>query len=140
MTDVEFGIVPVPKFDTEQEWISSNYGCTLSAIPVNTPDTDRSAIILEALNAESYRSVTPVYYESVLKGKLARDNDSEDMLDMIFGNLRFDFGFIHNNHLSAIPSGFTSGTDENLASRYASSVETLKGRLEELQDAYNKMK
>lgn len=140
MTDVEFGIVPVPKFDTEQEWISSNYGCTLSAIPVNTPDTDRSAIILEALNAESYRSVTPVYYESVLKGKLARDNDSENMLDMIFGNLRFDFGFIHNNHLSAIPGGFTSGTDENLASRYASSVETLKGRLEELQDAYNEMK
>lgn len=139
MTDVEFGIVPVPKFDTEQEWISSNYGCTLSAIPVNAPDVNRSAIILEALNAESYRNVTPVYYESVLKGKLARDNDSEEMLDMIFGNLRFDFGFIHSNHLSGIPDGFTSGTDTNIASRYASRLETLKGRLEELLNAYDEM-
>lgn len=140
MTDDEFGIVPVPKFDTEQEWISSNYGCTLSAIPVNTPDVDRSAIILEALNAESYRSVTPVYYESVLKGKLARDNDSEEMLDMIFGNLQFDFGFIHSNHLSGIPADFTAGTDTDMASKYASKLETLKGKLEELQKAYDEMK
>ncbi|MCI6841010.1 MAG: hypothetical protein MR889_02640 [Clostridiales bacterium] len=140
MTDVEFGIVPVPKFDTEQVWISSNYGCTLAAIPVNTPDVDRSAIILEALNAESYRSVTPVYYESVLKGKLARDNDSEEMLDMIFGNLQFDFGFIHSNHLSGIPADFTAGTDTDMASKYASKLETLKGKLEELQKAYDEMK
>ena len=139
MTDVEFGIVPVPKYDTTQEWISSNYGCTLSAIPVNTPDAERSAIILEALNAESYKQVTPVYYESVLKGKLARDNDSEKMLDMIFGNLRFDFGFIHNQNLSGIPGGFTSGKNENIASFYASQEENLKARLGELQEKYDEM-
>ena len=138
-TEIDFGIIPTPKYDTKDEWISSNYGCTLSAIPVNAPDVERAAIILEALNAESYKQVTPVYYENVLKGKLARDNDSEEMLDMIFGNLRFNFGFIHSNHLEGI-SGFYSGKTENLASYYAANIEAVKSSLEKLQEAYDEMK
>ena len=58
---------------------------------------------------------------------------------MIFGNLRFDFGFIHNNHLEGI-GGFNSGTTENLASYYAANIEAVKSSLEKLQKTYDEMK
>ena len=136
-SDVNFGIVPVPKYDEEQEWISYNYGCTLSCIPVNTPDAERSAIILEALNAESARKVVPEYYNRVLQGKLARDDESLGMLDMIFDKLSFTFDFINDGQLGHIPLKIAEAEVENVTAYFDSNKSALEGHLEKLVEAYN---
>lgn len=138
-SDVNFGIVPVPKYDEEQEWISYNYGCTISCIPVNTPDAERSAIILEALNAESARKVVPEYYDRVLQGKLARDDESLGMLDMVFDNVRFTFDFINCGQLGWIPDSFIRATSENVTALFDSNKSALEGHLEKLLEAYDAM-
>ena len=138
-SDVNFGIVPVPKYDEEQEWIAYNYGCTISCIPVNTPDAERSAIILEALNAESARKVVPEYYDRVLQGKLARDDESLGMLDMVFDNVRFTFDFINCGQLGWIPDSFIRATSENVTALFDSNKSALEGHLEKLLEAYDAM-
>ena len=138
-SDVNFGIVPVPKYDQEQEWISYNYGCTLSCIPINTPDAERSAIILEALNAESARKVVPEYYNRVLQGKLARDDESLEMLDMVFDKLSFTFDFLNAGQLGDIPDKFIRATSENVTTLFDSNKSALEGHLDKLVEAYEAM-
>jgi ABC-type glycerol-3-phosphate transport system substrate-binding protein len=89
----EFGILPVPKYDEDQE----NYMTTMSvynngsiSIPITNADLERTGIILEALAAESSYTLMPAYYEITLKTKLSRDNESADMLDILFAHRRID--------------------------------------------------
>ena len=92
--DSDFGILPNPKFDEAQEsYHSYVQNPQVMAVPTTTADLERTGILLEALCAESRRVVVPAYYESMLKTKIARDNDSQTMLDIMFGNRRYDLGF-----------------------------------------------
>ena len=138
-SDIDFGIVPVPTLNAGEEYITHNYGCTLSAIPVNSPDIERSSIILEALNIESYRLIIPSYYDTVLQGKLARDDESKDMLDLIFENIEFDFGFVHSASLNNIEGVMFEGKSENMTSVYSSQEEAFKTKLDELLMTYSSL-
>lgn len=87
----DFGILPVPKYEESQEnYVNTVSGWIASALSMTTTlsgeDLDRTAIIAEALTAESMHTLTPAYYEVQLKTKLARDEESSKMLDIIFAN------------------------------------------------------
>lgn len=97
--DFDFGIIPLPKYDTQQkEYISNIYGLGLNIICVPSTNTDmeNTGLLMEALSYEGKKSVIPVFYENILKTKSARDNESEDMIDYIFGNLNYDTGTLLN--------------------------------------------
>ena len=51
-----------------------------------------TGVILEAMASDSAQHLVPAFYETLLKSKLARDNDSEEMLEIVFGNRVFDWG------------------------------------------------
>ena len=53
-----------------------------------TPDD--TALILEALSYESQDTLTPAYYDICLTGKSTRDEESKDMLDIIFDSYIVD--------------------------------------------------
>jgi len=87
----DFGILPHPKFDENQERFHSLvFGGHFMAIPATTWDTARTGIILEALSAYSRRMVMPVYYDIVLSTVIARDEESGEMLDIIFANRTYE--------------------------------------------------
>ena len=91
----DFGIVPLPKFNEEQENHNSPLGWIETVtVPIyaDDDDLDRTSIILEALASESYRKVTPVYVDLVLGSKFIRDDESEEMIDIILNNRTFDWG------------------------------------------------
>lgn len=91
--DADFGIIPYPKYDEKQEnYFSRIEGAEFTAIPVTSPDLERTSVILEALACESYQSVVPAYYDIALKTKYTRDDESAQMLDIIFNNRIFDLG------------------------------------------------
>ena len=88
-TEVDFGILPLPKYDENQKnyyHFVSKYGTSFLRIPKSADDIERTGIILEALAAKSQYTVLPTYYDIVLKGKYTRDDDSEDMLDIIINS------------------------------------------------------
>lgn len=91
----DYGVVPVPKYSKEQEnyltWTHS-IGSTLS-IPTSTldeiEDQDFEAV-LELYVVLSYKLVKPAYYDTMLTTRNVRDEDSAEMLDMIFNYRTYD--------------------------------------------------
>lgn len=95
----EYGILPYPKFDAEQEeyYTMVDGGHAALGIPKSVTDLEFVGVITEALNAESNKIVFPAYYEIALKVKYTHDNESVKMLDMIVENRIFDFGYVYDN-------------------------------------------
>ena len=94
----DFGILPFPKLDEEQEGYHSTIGSWHSvflAVPLVQEDAERTGIVLEALAAESYYTVTPAYYEKTLIGKYTRDEESADMIDIILSTRVYDLGWFY---------------------------------------------
>ena len=91
----DIGILPMPKYDEAQEnYKSAAWGgavWTLSRT-FDMADAEKLGAALEAMSFYGYRDVIPVYKEVALKTKTTRDNESADMLDIIFGTIYFDFG------------------------------------------------
>ena len=91
-TEVDIGILPYPKFDTEQEnYISLDWG-GLMCIPTTIGNPDMVGAALELLAYESANEVIPTYYDVLLEGKLARDTDTIAMLDILFDTIAYEVG------------------------------------------------
>ncbi len=97
--DSIYGIVPLPKASVEQDKYYTHAGVNGAygiCIPVNVPNPEFSAYMIEALACGGKNFVTPAYYEVALKSRAAKDDDSDAMLDIIFGNVVYDLGILYN--------------------------------------------
>ena len=97
--DINFGIIPMPKYDTNQANYSSlvnPYTGVMIGVPKSCPDTARTSTILEALSCESHYTLQPAYYDETLQRKMVRDNESSSMLDIIFANKVYDIGAVYS--------------------------------------------
>ena len=91
----DIALLPVPKYDETQEgYRSLSAGGALAVLPATVTDERKENIglLLEALSFDSSKSVLPAYYETTLKGKIARDEDSVKMLDIILESSFYDLG------------------------------------------------
>ena len=110
-----FGILPTPKYDEAQEDYNTFIARSAQTlmIPVTNRELPRTAVILENLGAESFKSLRPAYYDVQLSGKTARDADSLEMLDIIFEGRRYEMAYIFgaNNVGSAYISSTETGSE-----------------------------
>jgi len=96
LSETDFGVLPFPKYDEAQEeyiTLAAESGYVV-ALPLTSTDTERASIILEALAAESTNTVKTAAYDVCLNGKYIRDEESEEMLDIIFGNKIYDIAYM----------------------------------------------
>jgi hypothetical protein len=107
----DFGIIPYPKYNEEQKnYLTYSSQWSLSCtLPVTATNVERTCSILEELSAQSRKLIVPAYYDKTLMGKLKRDEESEEMLNMIFEHLVFDFGMSYG--LGCIPDALLTSTD-----------------------------
>ena len=140
--EVDFGILPLPKLDEAQEnyYALLESWCTSSVtIPVTVADTGRTGVIVEALAAESRYTVLPAYYDITLKSKLVRDDESQEMLDLIFANRLYDIGQIFGwGQASSFFHGLHSGTN-NLASYWEKNEAKIQKEMDKTLDALGKL-
>jgi hypothetical protein len=95
--EADFGIAVSPKFDESQtEYYSTvnPYTGIFLCVPVTNTDLDNTGMFLEAMAYEGYMNVRSAYYDTLLNGIIARDNESSQMLDILFANRRYDLGLI----------------------------------------------
>ena len=92
--DTDFGILPMPKLNEQQPYhISEGAFPHVMTIPTTTSDFERTGIILEALSAESRITTLNIYLDTMLVNQvLNRDEESGEMLDIIFSNRVYDMG------------------------------------------------
>lgn len=137
----DFGIIPYPKYDEKQENYHSTAldGFSLFVLPIDAEDKEMSAIITEALCAESYKRVVPVFYDTVLKIKMARDDVSSQMIDLIRDNLTFDFGYLHSNSLGGLGHlfvGWIRDNNNNIVSSYEKKQNNIEKQLDKVIEIY----
>ncbi|MCL2772408.1 MAG: hypothetical protein FWD71_03575, partial [Oscillospiraceae bacterium] len=92
--DFDFGILPFPKYDESQEKYRTmpQNGYTMFCIPTTVQNTQKVGAVIEALSAETRKSVLPAFYDVALKTKYARDDDSAAMIDIIRDSISYNFG------------------------------------------------
>ena len=95
-----YGLLPIPKYDEAQENYYTIPGDQFSIIfvPANCSDPDLVSAFIEVMNYESYKTVTPAYFETALKTKYLEGNDDVEMYDILVAGKRFDPGVIYSNY------------------------------------------
>jgi hypothetical protein len=133
-SEIDFGIIPPPKYDlNQQDYLPNVYGLgvPIICVPSTNGDFENTGMFLEAFSYEGYRTVIPEYYENLLKTKSARDDESEDMIDFIFGNLHYDMGTLLNiDSFTQTVASLSDGKTFNIASL----IERNKPRLQRAID------
>lgn len=142
--DASYGIVPYPKWDEAQERYLTNARdqYTVLGIPAFKGDSEFEfiGVIIEALAAESYRSVFPQYYDIALKGKYSVDQDTANMVDLVLAGRNFDFSFLFgDSEFQGLPYMFRDMLREkqtDMSSRYAKIRKALNKSVEKIAKYY----
>lgn len=141
--DAEFGIIPLPKYDELQEnyhSVVNPYTGVMLGVPRNVKNFDRTSIILEALAAESRYTLQPAYYEVVLQRKIARDSESQEMLDIIFDSRVYDIGAIYGFGDAFIGFvGLCDKYDRNMTSFYDKRHGAMERAITKVVEAFSEM-
>lgn len=128
--DSDFGVIPTPKFDENQEnYFIEPDQTKYMVIPITASDLSRTSAILEALAYEGYSYLRPRYYETMLKNKYMRDDESIEMLDeYIYPNIGFNLNG-GSGTLSSMKDSIWSAKTE-IASTLASNKTVIEEELE----------
>lgn len=103
--DFDFGVLPTPKFNTDQTSYVTYMSNTHDSfcIPKNVRDFEMGAAIIEYMAYTAYTDVAPKYFEVMLKFKYSSDSSTGQIYDMIRRNVMFDFGYIFSENFSSNP-------------------------------------
>ena len=139
----EIGIIPYPKLDAQQEtYVTSAHDTSEIGLLAVTMPQDRlsfASAVLEVRSRESYKNVLPIYYESALKIKYTRDEESAMMIDLIHDGLANSFALAWHQPMNTFLQSLihASAMSENtFASKYASMEKTLQQKLDSLIESY----
>ena len=133
----EFGILPVPKYyDTQDRYYHtvSRDNASVMFIPANISgqDLDDLGTVLSAISEYSKHLVTPAYYDVQLKYRDSRDDESGEMLDIIFASRTFDLGCAYS--WGGLVGQYMT-LDPNVASRFESTLGKAETELQEMLDS-----
>lgn len=136
--DIEFGIVPMPKYDEAQEcYIAyASQSAYRLCVPSNASDPERTGSILDALSFESKYNVLPLYYDQTICQKGLRDEESIEMLSLVSDGRRLDMGMVFG-FTSSLMNGLKQCVldgGQNAASVVAENSAQVEVKLTELLD------
>lgn len=145
--DFEYGILPYPKLDETVDYMSGAGTANGNgvAIPVSVAPSRLGVLCatMEALCAESYRKVTPAWYDTALKIKYSAGLADSQMVDIIYEHINCPFIMMADKELN-IGSIFTRGvygssSEGSFVSYYESQRKILEKSLERAIDNYKKI-
>ncbi len=135
--DDDFGILPYPKFDEDDEYATVINGYNpLVVIPITVEDTERTGAITEALCAYGSKYVLPAFYDVSLKTKYARDDESEEMMDIIRDSIIYDIGYVAGGPLQSVGHDLANTTTHDFSSYYAGREGSAEVSIKEFNEDY----
>ncbi|MBO4792581.1 MAG: hypothetical protein J5592_09860 [Clostridia bacterium] len=143
--DSEYGIIPFPKYDSNQaEYISSSRDA-MNAIAVmrNIDNPEMVGYMTEALGMYGWQEITPAYYETTLKYRYMSDPTAANMLDLIRDTLRFDFAMTFTNAIGLVYSVMgdnLQNAKENITSSLRSHEKLDQAYIDKIYETYANIK
>lgn len=138
--DDDYGILPMPKHsETQSKYLTMVGGHhSVMAIPKTVKDTEFVGRMIEALSAESWKTVTPTLYEIALRTRYLRDSESKEIMDIIINNVVFDFGYVYNTGFSYVVENMMSEGNNNFQSYYTKNFTNARYKLKQVLKAFDK--
>ena len=142
--EADFGILPNPKIDENQESYVNAVNPFISnsvSIPVTNSDLERTGIILEAMTAESYYTLRPAYYDLAVSTKFYRDEESSEMLDIIFANRFYDLGLVYQfGVIINMLDETTINGNSDVVSQFDKYHKKIEAGIEEIMEKFSELK
>ena len=139
--EMDFGVLPMPKYTDEQNGYVSMVCDFPSALvlPAYCMDTEFTGFMVEAINAKSSETVRPTYVDKCLMYKYSRDEESGGMLDIILKTMYYDPAYIYGWGGLTNNIGMLASKNYDVLASYTKSFEnSLKKELENCVKAYLK--
>ncbi len=141
--DDDFGIIPLPKYDEEQQNYYTYvipYDIFTASLPITVGDPERAGSVLQSLAILSDYYITPAYYDITITGKGLRDEKSAEMLDIILGSTVYDLARMYD--WGSIASGIINNiiAKKEFASFYAKREKSVIKGLEKTLKAFESNK
>lgn len=137
----DYGIIPAPKYDEVQD----NYNAvvhdiaTLICYPTTCTKVEEVSAVLEQLAYESWKNVTPAYYETAMKTKYTRDQLSSQIIDLLHDRNMTDMAYSYGdnfNGLGLFAREMIANNKSDFASYYAGKEKTALTNMQKLIDKY----
>ena len=145
-TDVDYGVLPMPKYNTQQKdykTVITNLVSLYSVFAGSTQEEiDRAGAVLEALGSDGHRGLAPVLFNECLQLRYAKDGDTGKMYDLIRAGVVFDVGRVYAVSLEGITQDAWQRTvifNDGVWGAKAGGVDAqLQALLDKLQDSFDK--
>lgn len=141
-----YGIVPIPMYDADQEKYYTHVQDQLSVMAVvsNAPEENRAMLgaVMQDIAYRSYVSVFPAYYDSALSYRYLQNAESKEMLDLIYNSIRIEGCFIYSSSFAFLGQlrSMASNSGSAPGSIVRSGTSSLKKKLADFNEAMAKMK
>lgn len=143
--DFAYGVLPVPKYDGEQEKYRSfsDSGTSLVTI-LSTVEPERLDMVagtIELMACEAYKQIRPVYVDVVLKSQNANSPDDAEMIQLVIDSLIYSFGWIFSStHMGNMGKAFrVVDGSRDLTQYYESNQSNYEAMIDLLIDGYASM-
>jgi len=140
-TQFTYGVLPVPKYDERQEFyrtwthgVGSSYS-VVSAIP--DAQTETVGNVLEAMAILSHQKIKPAYYDKMLTSRNIRDEESAEMLDLIFQNRIYDMAMYFDLGLGDIFKTSVNANDDKFSSSYKQASSRFSNKIKNILKKLN---
>lgn len=142
--DDDYGIVPIPKYNKDQDNYITQIGTSTSTffIPTTQKDLDLISKFIECEAYFGYSEVSPIYYEAALKAKYATDANMGQMLDIVRENATISFLFVYYSSLSKAPRTlfrFNTTPKPDLASYFTTTKRVFIKSVDDLLKTYENL-
>ncbi|MBQ4141097.1 MAG: hypothetical protein IJD70_07145 [Clostridia bacterium] len=145
-SDVTYGILPAPLYNTDQEsyhtLMANTY--TMFGISIGCKDTTRPGAVIEAMASEGYHTVTPVVFEVALKARYSDDSSDAMMFDVLRESVVMEIGLVFSDMIGGLPSKalFTLVNNKNAdwmsyMKQYDKKINGKNGYLDKLNQAFD---
>ena len=129
---LNYGILPMPKYDENQEkyvsTLSNNFSLYGMSIGVTSEirRDEMCAAVLECLASESYKQVSPVLFETVMKTQYGTDAKYAPIYDIVRSTVQFDLSRIFHKALESRPQNLFKDTIRDNTSWGAKATDTTR--------------
>jgi len=140
--ETDFGFVTLPKLDESQDSYYSSYAHASpgTSIPITVNDAEAVGAAVETLSYYGREILLRAYYEINLQGKVARDDESAAVLDIIFDAATLDLGKIYNfGGIRDIWAVIANSNTNIFSSMYASIEQTMNTAIDKLVDTVSEL-
>jgi len=135
----EFGIIPLPKFDINQ----AEYLCPMGhdylpviVIPKTCTNFEELSTFMEWYGYYGYTMIRPEVIETLIKGKVARDEESIEFIEYIFDHKFLDIGASFNfGNMFYSVIGMFNNLNDSIASILAKTTNKINKSIEEVVES-----